>query len=135
MTDLGGESACWAHLVDELDTREQPDRVTYVDLTQFAREGSGALWSLPHDGDLDANLVHLVGGEEIGHHVNHEVDVFVVVVDGAGELDIDERTLSLRPGVVSLIPRGTSRAIRADGAGVSYLTVHRHRGPLAIGRR
>lgn len=70
MSDLGGEPACWAHLEDELDTRPDTDRVAHVDVTRLGGDGSDALWRLPHDGDLDAGLdadvVRLPGGEEIG---------------------------------------------------------------------
>jgi quercetin dioxygenase-like cupin family protein len=140
VTDFGGEPACWAHLEDELDTRPEPDRVTQVDLTQLdlaqvVRDGGGAVWSLPHDGDLDANVIHLAGGATIGQHVNDELDVFVIVWDGSGEIAIDDRTFRLRPGVATLVPKGTSRLIRADSDGMSYLTVHRRRGPLTVGRR
>ena len=141
MTDLGGEPACWAHLMDELDTRADADvtanvnRVTQVDVTQLGGEVGGAIWSLPHDGDLDANVIRLDGGQEIGQHVNNEVDVFVVVWQGTGEVTIDGRVLRLRPGVATLIPRGASRTIRADHQGMSYFTVHRRRGPLTVGRR
>lgn len=136
MTELGGEPACWAHLADELDTRPgTTDRTAHVDITQLGGKGRGAIWSLPHDGDLDANVVRLDAGQAIGEHINHEVDVFVVVWDGTGGIRIDDRPVGLRPGVALLVPKGTTRAIRAGADGVTYLTVHRRRGPLAIGRR
>jgi mannose-6-phosphate isomerase-like protein (cupin superfamily) len=135
MSDLGGEPACWAHLADELDTRADADRVTQVDVTQLGSEVGGAIWSLPHDGDLDANVIRLPEGGAIGEHVNTEVDVFIIVWEGTGEIAIDDRTLPLHPGVATLVPRGTSRTIRADHEGMSYLTVHRRRGPLSVGRR
>lgn len=134
MTDLGGEPACWAHLAADLDSRPDASRVAQVDVAQVGGESVGAIWSLPHDGDLDANLVELHGGREIGEHVNTEVDVFVVVWHGTGEIAIDGRTLPLRPGVATLVPKGTNRTIRAGRAGMRYLTVHRRRGPLTIGR-
>jgi mannose-6-phosphate isomerase-like protein (cupin superfamily) len=121
--------------MDDLDARPEANRVTHVDVTQLDGEGGGAVWSLPHDGDLDANMIRLHGGQEIGDHVNDEVDVLVVVWHGAGEIAIDDRSLPLRPGVLVLVPMGSSRAIRAGHQGVSYLTVHRRRGPLTIGRR
>ncbi|MAT06579.1 MAG: hypothetical protein CL424_16185 [Acidimicrobiaceae bacterium] len=134
MTDLGGEPACWAHLEDELDTRRETDRVTHVGVTQLVSEGNGALWSLPNYGDLDANVVQLDADQAIGEHINHDVDVFIVVWDGTGEVAIDDRPLPVRPGVALLVPKGTSRTIRADADGMTHLTVHRRRGHLAIGR-
>ena len=135
MSDLGGEPACWAHLEDELDTRPDADRVTQVDLAQLDRDSRGAIWSLPHDGDLDANVVHLPGGAAIGQHVNNEVDVFIIVWDGTGEISIDDRSFRVHPGVATLVPKGTSRVIRAGHEGMSYITVHQRRGPLTVGRR
>lgn len=134
VSDQGGEPACWAHLVDDLATRPETDRVTQVDVARLGGEGGGAIWSLPHDGDLDANVIRLDGRQEIGHHVNDEVDVLIIVWQGTGEIAIDDRTLPLRPGVATLVPKGTGRTIRADREGMSYLTVHRRRGPLTVGR-
>ena len=136
--DLGGEPACWSHLMDDLDTRDtdQPGQppVT-VDLTRVGTDASGAIWSLPHGGDLDANLVHLRPGEDVGDHVNDQVDVLVVAWDGTGDLTVDGRVMPIRRGTTVLIPSGSRRAIRAGTDGVTYLTVHRRRDPLTIGRR
>ena len=53
--DVGGDAPCWAHRF-EGNERMAPvvADLGSVDLSG----GSGAVWSLPHDGDLDANLVH-----------------------------------------------------------------------------
>lgn len=130
--DLGGESACWAHLVDELDA-DGPDG---VDLNDLSESGSGgAIWSLGHGGDLDANVVRLRPGDTIGEHVNDEVDVLVVVWSGDGELTSDGRSVPLRSGVVVQIERGARRSIAAGPDGVTYLSVHRRRDGLSITRR
>lgn len=138
MSDLGGESACWAHFLEELDTDERFDAPAGIDLarpTAIDHGGDGAVWSLPHGGDLDANLVHLTAGRVIEEHVNDEVDVLVVGWDGTAVLTLDEGSTTIRRGVVALIPRGRRRTIRAGKDGAAYLTVHRRRGPLTIGRR
>jgi quercetin dioxygenase-like cupin family protein len=119
----------------DLDSRTRPNAWAFVDVAELVDGGSGALWSLPHGGDLDANLVQLSSGEEIAQHVNSEVDVFVVVCDGTGALTVDDRRLPLRPGVAVLVPRDTRRAIRAGRDGVRYFSVHRRRDSLAVGRR
>lgn len=133
MSDLGGESACWAHLSDELDTRDDGEVPTSVDLSRVDDAATGAVWSLPHGGDLDANLVRLGDGDQIDEHVNDDVDVLIVVWDGNGQLTIDDRPTTLRSGVVISIPRGSRRAIRSASGPLSYLSVHRRRGPLTIG--
>lgn len=135
VSDQGGDPPCWAHLVDELDTHGPCDPSMWIDLCDTGGDGNGAIWSLPHGGDLDANLIRLEGGRTIDQHVNVEVDVLIVVWGGAGELFVDERPQALRQGIVVLIPRGRSRAIRAGADGIVYLSIHRHRGPLVIGRR
>ena len=48
--------------------------------------GDGVVWSLPHGGDLDANLVRLGPDAAIGEHRNDEVDVLIYVQSGSGEL-------------------------------------------------
>jgi quercetin dioxygenase-like cupin family protein len=132
---MGGDPACWVHLVGDLDEGSGPERPMRVDLSRLASQGSGAVWSLPHGGDLDANLVRLGPAEAIGEHVNGEVDVFVVVWDGSGELVSEEWSAALHAGVVVLVPRGVGRSIRAGESGLRYLSIHRRRGPLTIGRR
>ena len=96
---------------------------------------AGSIWSLPHDGDLDANLVRLQPGDAIDEHVNDEVDVLVFVLAGDGALAVDDETHDLRGDVLARIPRGATRAISAGPQGVTYLSIHRSRGPLTISPR
>jgi hypothetical protein len=56
-----------------------------------------------------------------------------VVLDGAGQLDVGPTRHPLRPHTLALIPRGAPRSIRAGSSGITYVTVHRSRGPLRIG--
>jgi mannose-6-phosphate isomerase-like protein (cupin superfamily) len=136
-SDVGGDPACWAHLLDDPDAGADVSRAhehpLAVDLLRVTSAGRGAAWSLPHGGDLDANLVRLGSDDEIAEHVNTEVDVVMVIVDGSGEVRADGWSAALRPGVVVLVPRNCARAIRAGADGIGYLTVHRRRGPLQIG--
>lgn len=127
--DLGGDPACWAHLFGGAD---DPSRVV-VDLDATATAGAGgAVWSLPHGGDLDANLVWLGPGHTIGEHVNREVDVLVFVRTGTGRITIDDEVHDVRSDALALIPRGARRRIEAGPSGISYLSVHRRRDPLTI---
>jgi quercetin dioxygenase-like cupin family protein len=95
--------------------------------------GGGAVWSLPHDGDLDANLVRLAPEHGIDDHVNDEVDVLIVVREGGGELTVDGVAHALAGATLALVPRGCHRSITAGPRGIAYLTVHRRRAPLAVG--
>jgi quercetin dioxygenase-like cupin family protein len=96
---------------------------------------AGAVWSLPHGGDLDANLVHLHPGDVIDQHVNAEVDVAVFVLSGRAELTVDGVGRPLGPDTFALIPKGAARSVRAGAPGVTYLSIHRGRGPLDISTR
>ena len=99
------------------------------------RGASGALWSLPHDGDLDANVVLLQPGQSVGAHMNDEVDVLVVGLAGSGEVLVDGELQRLRAGVLVHVAKGATRAVTAGDLGpLVYVTVHRARAGLA-GRR
>jgi quercetin dioxygenase-like cupin family protein len=126
--DEGGDAACWAHLVAE------PDEAIVVDPDPGSMHVGGVVWSLPHGGDLDANLVRLAPGAAIGEHRNQQLDVLVVVREGSGVLEMDGERHALRPGVIALVPRGAARAVRAGEVGIGYLSIHRRRDPLGIGR-
>jgi quercetin dioxygenase-like cupin family protein len=152
--DLGGDPACWAHLFDEPGVDPAPTAAPLVvDLAAVGRPHAsagrpggavdgpvdgpvgGVVWSLPHGGDLDANLVRLPGGSAIVEHVEGVLDVFVVVQAGTGELTVDGRPIGLHPDVAVLVPRGARRAVAAGPDGLSYLTVHRRRPSLGPSRR
>ena len=108
-----------------------------VDVAALDRRGpSGVVWSLPHGGDLDANAVVIAPGGSVGAHVNHEVDVMLVVVAGRGSVEVDGRDLPLAPGRLVHVPKGATRAVRAAADDdLVYVSVHRSRGRLALGRR
>ena len=96
---------------------------------------SGACWSLPHGGDLDANVVVLHPGDSVGSHVNGEVDVLVVVLAGGGFVIVDGVRRAVRRSMVVHVPKGLARSIVAgDDEALVYVTVHRARSGLAIGR-
>lgn len=127
--DEGGEAPCYAHLLGD----ERPAVV--VELDRVPPGDGGAVWSLPHDGDLDANLVRLAPGQSIGAHVNVEVDVLIVVRRGDGSVHVDDVTWPLAPDSVALVPVRSQRSISAGTAGLEYLSIHRRRDGLAIGHR
>jgi quercetin dioxygenase-like cupin family protein len=123
-----GDPACWAHLF------EDHERGVVVDLTDV-RGGAeaGVVWSAA-SGDLNANLVRLGADDGIDEHRNDEVDVLVIVLTGEGDISIDDDVHRVTGQQLVLIPAGTRRSIRANEWGLTYLTVHRARGPLQIKR-
>lgn len=136
-TELGGDPPCWAHLVDNDpgDTSSNESVRLVVDLGAAPSGSGGAVWSLPHGGDLDANLVRLEPGGGIGAHVNEEVDVLLFVQSGTGELSVDGDLRPLGADHLALVPKGSQRSIVAGATGITYLSVHRRRSPLAIKQR
>ena len=103
-----------------------------VDIGSTSLADGGAIWSLPHGGDLDANLVRLAPDARIGRHVNDELDVLLVVQSGAGEIEVDGERRQLAADHLALIPKGSERMIEAGESGFTYLSIHQRRGPLTI---
>jgi len=100
-----------------------------VDL--LATSGTGPLWGMAST-DLNATLLAWPPGHEVPEHVNDELDVLLIVLDGNGSATIDGEPNDLTSGSALLIPRGSRRRITASDAGLRYLSVHRRRGPLQI---
>jgi quercetin dioxygenase-like cupin family protein len=84
-------------------------------------------------GDLNATLLAWPPGHEVVEHVNAELDVLLVVLDGAGAAIVDGAEQALAAGIALLVPKGSRRSIRAGADGLRYLSVHRRRPPLQIG--
>ncbi|WHM40525.1 hypothetical protein [Streptomyces sp. BPTC-684] len=102
-----------------------------------AEEGQvGALWRLAERGrQLDANLVRLSAGAAVAEHVESELDVLLVVVEGGGHLDNGVERQAMEPGSVAWLPRTARRALLAGPNGLAYLSVHQRRPGLRIGFR
>jgi quercetin dioxygenase-like cupin family protein len=94
----------------------------------------GPVWGTESE-DLNATILEWAAGEGTPEHVNAERDVAVVVLAGSGELRLDEETLALAAGEVTVIPKGTRRRIEAGPDGIRYATVHRRREGLQIAAR
>lgn len=98
-------------------------------------QGPGVAWTEETGEDLNINLVRFAEGEGVGEHVNDEVDVLFLGVSGSGVLRVDGEEVPLHPDCLLLVPKGTSRSTRGASEDFAYLTVHRRRGPVRIGRR
>ena len=96
--------------------------------------GNGVHWTLPEPADLNVNLVRLDPGESIAAHVNLELDVLFVVLEGNGWLEIDDREHGLSQHTLANVRAGSTRTVRAADDGLTYVTVHRRRGGLSLGR-
>ncbi|MFJ2419849.1 hypothetical protein [Streptomyces brevispora] len=104
-------------------------------LASAAPDARGAVWQLSEQGrELDANLVRLPAGAEVGEHQEDVLDVLLVVLAGSGRLTPggDGTPLDLTPTTVTWLPRTSRRALAAGPDGLAYLTVHRRRPGLTI---
>ncbi|MZD03925.1 hypothetical protein GTW43_02345 [Streptomyces sp. SID5785] len=112
------------------------DRVTLADvLDGAAPDATGALWRLRGAArQLDANLIRLRPDAHGDAYVESDLDVLLVVVEGSGTLHRAGADEELAPGVLVFVPRGERRSVSAGAAGLAYLTCHRRRPGMTIGR-
>ncbi|MFJ5718594.1 hypothetical protein [Streptomyces sp. NPDC093149] len=102
-------------------------------LATASPEQRGALWQLVESGrELDANLVRLPAGAEVGEHQEDVLDVLLVVVAGGGRVVAGGDVTDLTPTTVVWLPRTSRRALVAGPEGLAYVTVHRRRPGLTI---
>ena len=80
--------------------------------------------------DLNVNMLRFTGDGGIEAHVNREVDVLIVALDGEGVLTVDGAETRLAAGDAVIVPKGTERAIRSNGDRFAYLTCHGQRRGL-----
>lgn len=108
-----------------------PDSICSVDLSALLHRAnrSGLIWS-GGSADLNINLLSLSGDREIPAHINNQVDVMIVCVEGAGVVTIDETPHTLTTGQIIIVPKSSARSIAATSASFSYLTCHLRRGGL-----
>lgn len=106
-----------------------------ADLLAVPADRAGAVWRLdPVARQLDANIVRLLPGTRGVVHVEPDLDVLLCVVEGSGELTTAGERQSLEPGSVAWLPHGVERAVSAGPDGLAYLTAHRRRPGMTIGR-
>ncbi len=96
-------------------------------------DGRAVLWGMATE-DLNVNLVAWPEGQGVDEHRNAERDVLVVVIAGEGVVTVDGEEHRVEGGQCLMVPKGTSRTIRAGEGGMRYMTVHRRREGLDITR-
>lgn len=99
-----------------------------VSLFEVGREPGfqGPAFSLESP-DLDCNYVCFDRGEGVPLHINAQVDVAGVVIEGEGFLQVDGQQYLLSEGDFFYVPKGTARKLRSSGGPFSYLTFHARR--------
>jgi quercetin dioxygenase-like cupin family protein len=89
----------------------------------------GPIWSSSGE-QLNVNLIRLSNGAAIEAHINAELDVTIVVVEGHGLLTLGGTARRVHAGNIVVIPRGMRRAIASAGGEFAYVTCHRRRAAL-----
>jgi quercetin dioxygenase-like cupin family protein len=80
--------------------------------------------------DLNVNMLRFTGDRGIEAHVNREVDVLIVALEGEGMLTVDGGETLLNPSDAAIVPKGTERSIRSNGDRFAFLTCHGQRRGL-----
>ena len=113
--DMGGDAACWAHQFED-ETGDAGDR-RVTNLIAHARNGftRGPVWTAQSD-DLNVNLLVFHRGQAVEEHVNSEVDVLLVGVDGEGVVSIDGEPYALPPGHTVIVPKGAQHTFANPGS-------------------
>jgi len=94
---------------------------------------AGSVWKLdPAERGLDANVIVLPAGDEIGTHVGPALDVLIVVLEGSGALETETGVVALEPGGIIWLPAHSRRRFVAGADGVRYFSVHARKPSLSI---
>lgn len=86
--------------------------------------------------DLDVTMLVWPAGKQIERHVNNEVDVAMVFIEGSAVVTVEAEEISVEAGQVVLVEKGRARSLTAGPEGVRYVTVHKRRRklmPLSVG--
>lgn len=96
------------------------------------RRYKGTVWTLEGSEDLNANLVRFPSGDGVGEHVNKQVDVVMVGIDGSGTVTVDGREHHLPAKSMVFVPKDARRSVKSESDEFAYLSIHRSRGPLRL---
>jgi quercetin dioxygenase-like cupin family protein/hemerythrin-like domain-containing protein len=109
-------------------TRTESDTATIapkvgrsLDLARFSETGFGRV-ILADTPEMKVVLVALESGQEIPPHAP-AVNLSISVLDGDGQIRIDDYVHNVRAGDVAVIPSGAVRGIRGGGSGLIALHV------------
>lgn len=99
------------------------------DISQLDFHGRGPQWGVETE-QLNATILSWEKGRGLEAHVNHELDVVLVVLEGEGEAFIEDEKISLRAGMIVPIAKGVVRAVTATSERLTYASIHRRRPGL-----
>jgi mannose-6-phosphate isomerase-like protein (cupin superfamily) len=101
-------------------------------LTDLLPSGRGGPEWGTETSELNATLLAWPAGGGTPAHINSELDVVLVVLDGTAEIENDGTLALARAGAVVVLEKGARRRVTAGPSGVRYLTVHRRRTGIGI---
>jgi quercetin dioxygenase-like cupin family protein len=108
-----------------------PNQLAIADLARLAQLTTDRIPAWTHaSGQLNINLIVFDAGAGVPQHVNNEVDVLIVGIEGEGYVEIDGTRWSLHPLQAVVIPKGANRSTGSAGGRFAYLTCHRQRAGL-----
>lgn len=123
----------WRVLLTRLAATPLPRVLANTTGLAAAAQGSGAIWKLePEQRDLDANIIALGPGEQIGEHRGPDLDVLIHVFSGSGVLHTETGSVPLAVGDVLYLPARSRRRFVAADAGLRYFSVHQRKKTLGL---
>jgi mannose-6-phosphate isomerase-like protein (cupin superfamily) len=103
----------------------EPQVINLLDLELRPKfQGPGFSLASP---DLDCNFLRFDAGEGVPLHINANVDVAGVVLEGEGFLQVDGQQYLLTEGDFFYVPKGSARKLRSAGGAFAYLSFHARR--------
>lgn len=109
------------------------DGAILIDAQLFASETAardgGVIWGGTTE-DLNCTLLSWPRGGGVASHINTEVDVVMLVVEGSGEVIVDGEVFTLAAPQALLIFKGCERAIQSTSERFTYLSAHKKRRGL-----
>lgn len=113
----------------------QPARMANTNELAAAGAGAvnGAVWKLSNEArDMDANVISLAPGAEIGDHCGPAIDVLLHVFAGSGTLKNKDTSIELKVGDIIYLPALARRHFIASDQGLSYFSVHQRKKTMGL---
>lgn len=85
--------------------------------------------------DLNLTVLSWKEGQGVVEHVNNELDVLWIALEGSADITIDGQVHPLQQGGAIVVPVGASRALKSTSPQFKYISIHRRRAGLQITSR
>jgi mannose-6-phosphate isomerase-like protein (cupin superfamily) len=95
---------------------------------------NGPQWGTATD-DLNLTVLSWKEGQGVAEHVNNELDVLWIALQGSADVTVDGKIHQLQQGGAIVVPRGAARALKSTSAEFNYISIHKRRAGLQITSR